>query len=365
MFSTDLTDKERGLGGLAKTRIKGDPITLLRESPVWGRYLMQIPSEEGLDKEAMSSFALNPNFQRVPGALWVRWIRLALHVMKELGNGEVSVRFTAKVVDGHTIWRCWVPKQKISPGSVNATFDVLRDIETGEEIKQWPPEGEEDRGSSHSHNTMNAFFSQTDNESELSSPGMHIVIGKLSDERYTHEASIVQSKRRFTVPLFSLISEYAPDCANTFHPSVMELITKQEFGGYRLDDGEWPEHWGMGGIVGGNFKRYRDGDFAPFRPSTDEGGPTLITDAPYTYNRKGKKVYGKVPSGPTTGFELYDPNRHFKVLNELYMILAYPMTAADYDDRAKLLRELRQFFDLKPSSLGKMDAAMRQMEPKA
>lgn len=138
---------------------------------------------------------------------------------------EVSCVLLRKV-DDLTKWRILIPRQNVTKGSVNANFDKLRDIETGEEITQFPPLGWAHAGSSHSHNTMQAYFSSTDDGSELGVPGLHIVVGNLMkyDTSYKVKASLVLRHNRRILDINDVV-DVTPDAA-VFHRDVLAMINK-------------------------------------------------------------------------------------------------------------------------------------------
>ena len=108
------------------------------------------------------------------------------------------------------------------------------DIVTGEVIAAggvWPPEDEFDAGSSHSHNTMSAFFSGTDDANELGCPGIHAVVGNIDikNKKYVVLVSMVMDGKRYIMknddPTKSLI-DTSIRTGITFHPSVLEFVTR-------------------------------------------------------------------------------------------------------------------------------------------
>jgi hypothetical protein len=104
-------------------------------------------------------------------------------------------------------------------------FDEAVDIETGEEIEQYPPSGWIPVGSSHSHNTMQAFFSGIDDKYELDDPGIHLVIGSVDTKnmKYTIASSVVGSRRRFELPYDNLVDATPVEGVN-FHPKVIDYV---------------------------------------------------------------------------------------------------------------------------------------------
>lgn len=149
------------------------------------------------------------------------------------GDLEVSCVFARKGPDFKE-WRILVPKQKVSGGSVDADFSELCDIETGEVFEGFPPDWHH-AGSSHSHNTMSAFFSATDDRSELGVPGLHIVVGsiKKNEGTYTYKASVVLRQLRKNVDLDDVVATQSDDDNEnyTFHPKVLEMVTTKNYYG--------------------------------------------------------------------------------------------------------------------------------------
>ena len=151
--------------------------------------------------------------------------------VSESGELEVSMIFARKAPH-YDEWRIFVPKQKVSGGSVDADLSELCDIETGE-IFDGIPAGWAHAGSSHSHNSMGAFFSPTDDRSELGVPGMHIVVGSIDKKKstYAYKASIVLRQLRKKLDIEEVV-DTTPDEESHFHPDVLKMVTsKNYFGG--------------------------------------------------------------------------------------------------------------------------------------
>ena len=174
-------------------------------SNIWGQYLAPAVDPLGdviITTEQFDGFELNDDIPRIPAALWGSWISLCFELTRiNNANCEVSCRLLRNVEDP-TQYRILVPEQKVSVTSVRVdSFDKAIDLVTGEVITQYPPEGWRPCGSSHSHNTMDSFFSGTDDKYELGDPGFHIVVGNinLATTEYTYKASITANKRRFMI----------------------------------------------------------------------------------------------------------------------------------------------------------------------
>jgi hypothetical protein len=119
-----------------------------------------------------------------------------------------------------------VPKQIVTGTHVEADLRQSVDLETGEEYTMFPPLGWVHAGTSHSHNTMSAFYSPTDDASELSVPGLHIVVGSIDHKKMEYEyiASIVLQKNRKSVDLFDVV-DTEPVKDVPFHDKVLDYIS--------------------------------------------------------------------------------------------------------------------------------------------
>lgn len=195
----------------------------------WGTYIRPTFDPEAnvvITKDHLEQFELREDIHRIPAGLWSRWVQLAFHfVDKVASNLEVSVRILRSQEDP-SVYRILVPKQEVSAASVRAEdFNESIDIETGEVISEYPPQGWIPVGSSHSHNTMSSFFSGTDDKYELKDPGIHLVIGSINTTKmnYTIAASVVGSGRRFIVKYSDLI-DATPVEGSTFHPDVLKFV---------------------------------------------------------------------------------------------------------------------------------------------
>lgn len=174
-------------------------------SNIWGQYLAPAVDPLGdviITTEQFDGFELNENIPRIPGALWGSWISLCFELTRiNNANCEVSCRLLRNVEDP-TQYRILIPEQQVSVTSVRVeSFDKAVDLVTGEIVTQYPPDGWRPCGSSHSHNTMDSFFSGTDDKYELGDPGFHIVVGNinLATTEYTYKASITANRRRFMI----------------------------------------------------------------------------------------------------------------------------------------------------------------------
>jgi hypothetical protein len=184
-----------------------------------------------ITKEQFSSFEMHEGFGKIPAALWSRWLLLCLDLAKsDTGTLEVSCRLLRHQDDPNR-WRIIVPLQDVCAASVRVdTFDDSVDIETGERLASYPPEGWVPMGSSHSHNTMALDrFSSTDDGAELGDPGVHILISHCSSTAkklsWKQTDSIVAGRRRFYLPAGSLTEATSWLTAlKPYHPDAKEQV---------------------------------------------------------------------------------------------------------------------------------------------
>lgn len=204
------------------------------ESSAWGKYLVPVDDPEGvkLSKFERTGIQLKKSFPKIPVELWSRYISLCFYMCpegKQLSSSFHDSQLEVQVcllrdTDTLSKWKIVVPKQIVSGVSVKAELAKCIDIETGERYEQFPPPGWVHAGSSHSHNTMDAFFSATDDKSELTVPGLHIVVGNIDHKKkeYTYRASVVLQKLRKEVDLDDVVD--AEPGIFEFHQDVLEYI---------------------------------------------------------------------------------------------------------------------------------------------
>ena len=121
----------------------------------WGKYLRPCFDPDvnvEITKEHLEYFEVNPDIHKVPAELWSRWTKLCFHYVGKVKDSvEVSVRILRSAEDP-SVYRILVPKQKVSGATVRVdSFEESIDIETGEELTEYPPQGWIPVGSSHSH----------------------------------------------------------------------------------------------------------------------------------------------------------------------------------------------------------------------
>jgi hypothetical protein len=200
----------------------------------WGKYLAPTIDPDAnvveFTDEHFKLFELNEVIHQIPSNIWSAWIDLCFYYADKVNkNVEVSVRIL-RCEEDPSQYRFVVPIQDVSKGSVRADdFQKSVDLVTGEELTAYPPSGWVAVGSSHSHNTMNAFFSGTDDTYELSDPGLHIVVGSIDHKKqeYRLKISVTANNRRFIINEDdeSRFIDFEPDKDSKYHPKVLEYVT--------------------------------------------------------------------------------------------------------------------------------------------
>lgn len=167
------------------------------------------PEGVAIEKAMVDAIRLEPDFKKIPATLTSRIVDLYIRMLGDRKSTGTMVDSTNEVSvvllrDTETMskWRVLVPTQEVGGASVEADYTKeIRDIETGE-VVEWVPDGWAHAGSSHSHNTMAAFFSATDDKSELPVPGIHFVLGSFvknaeGSYNFTVATSIVYHGKRY------------------------------------------------------------------------------------------------------------------------------------------------------------------------
>lgn len=370
-------------------------------SRAWGTVLVPVtdPSAHKVTLDEINGIKLIENFPKIPKELWARWISLCFYFCPDKpkysssytptihktwdnktrkweyykyvngnrqvcteaewkagqnkststssssscgshsGDLEVSMLLCRKA-DDLDQWRILIPKQIVSGGSVNADLSETIDIVTGERFDAFPPVGWVHAGSSHSHNTMAAFFSGTDDKSELTVPGLHIVVGRIDKKKmtYEHKASVVLRQLRKKVDLFDVV-DAEPVEEVTFHADVLEYISKRSYtvtpsrhwsGWDDEDDDYYGFGYGYGYRTGGTSKK----DDEPANPNYVEWKKKQ--EAAKQEKKKGG------PRGKTMGFHGPDDpgDSQEENVGSDTAILPVPVGASVSEHKKQTLEEL-------------------------
>lgn len=260
----------------------------------WGRHLVPCKDPEAVSEIDDLRKQVNfPNdFHRLDSRSWAAILSLYFAAANgEIVDGctEISVCFL-RDEETFTNWRVVVPTQKVSGSNVDADYDEpCRDLFTGEELPA-PNEmiGWIRAGTSHSHHTMGAFFSGTDDKNELPQPGMHIVVGgmKPGTADYKTIASIVLQQRRFVLDI-SLLVDVDPEIDVAIDPEWFKDIVKRK----------------TYGSVGSYRSHYSGSPWSAMGWDDDEDLPWRTRQLPYHYRDYKDQRRGGAPYQGSGGFD--------------------------------------------------------------
>lgn len=220
------------------------------QMPFWGKAIVRVQDPHGvqLSSHDKNGIGLEEGFPRIPRELWQPWIRLCFDMVEDrkpkyssgYGYGyssygspdyEVQVILLRKEPD-YKEWKLLVPQQIVSSGRVDADLTHSINLITGEVYEDFPLEGWAHAGTSHSHNTMSAFFSGTDDEYELKIPGMHVVVGKIDKAKNNYElvASVaMRGERKIVAPEEMIDLGITEGQSYNYHPDCLKFITKESY----------------------------------------------------------------------------------------------------------------------------------------
>ena len=221
------------------------------------------PEGAELPKDWDKAAILDADLPKIPADVWSAVAALYVHFMESeetkdlirgqrtVDNGlEVAVFFTMDI-DTRKV-RAWVPTQAISKASVEIDYEMpIMDLVTGEKVEAGIPglpDSEIKIGTSHSHNTMGAYFSGTDDRNELGQPGIHLVAGEFKSDgnkwAYAIASSLVMGGKRYRHVMngdrevvdmnYKDLIEYDGDEETTFDRGVLDLISL-DVGSFRLE----------------------------------------------------------------------------------------------------------------------------------
>lgn len=205
------------------------------------------PEGEDIPEGAYSAIFLPPTRHVINPADWNAWLDLCIHMLGKIdtkikspdSGQEVSCIYM--LPPGGKDLEIWIPTQRTGGATVSVDYTKpIRHITSGKEYKDLPAmedAGYIKMGGCHSHNTMSAFFSGTDDRNETPQPGYHMVVGDFENKDgswfYRHALSITADGRRFKKKAtekgfedFVLDDFVGPRIEQDipFSPTVMDLI---------------------------------------------------------------------------------------------------------------------------------------------
>lgn len=146
------------------------------------------------------------------------------------------------------VWAYGVPQQTVSGASVE--YDIKKGcsfiLETnlGEELDKLP-EGFAMVGSIHSHASMSAFHSGTDDKDEFGFDGIHITIGKLNDRNHEYACRMMFGKTDIKKNLEDVVC--CPTKAVLFPKNIIAKVAETAKSYVRTEYGHWTSQgWNAG-----------------------------------------------------------------------------------------------------------------------
>jgi hypothetical protein len=172
---------------------------------LWGDRYVQIDDPSGEEKtEEVSNFTLKPNLEKLPAELFDTIISFFALFEKE--HHEVQVVLLRNEEDVSQ-WMVVVPKQKVTSTSVSADLTKLINLISGD-IYDGIPESWVYAGTMHLHpDNLGAFWSGTDDASELKNTGAHCTIGNLNKATFDICSSICIGGNRYLISPDQLIAD--------------------------------------------------------------------------------------------------------------------------------------------------------------
>ena len=195
----------------------------------WGKYLRPCRdplANSAITKENYDKFEVAENVNKIPSDIWTAWILLCFHFVDKVPTKmEVLVRFLRNE-ENPSQFMAVVPKQSVTGASAKAgNFNDCCNLLTGEKYTSYPPEGWIPCGSSHSHNTLFAGWSDEDDTHEIPDPGIHITVGEINSTQRTYQiaASVTGNLKRFKINYTHLIDTTFVE-STKFHENVLEYV---------------------------------------------------------------------------------------------------------------------------------------------
>lgn len=182
----------------------------LAQNKLWGKYY--IPHEDPAGEDTPSyidTHTLLEDFPKLPYDLFKKIFTL----FKALEKQGIEVQVVlGRLKDDNSVWTAFVPEQQNTVTKVNANIIKLISLETeGIEIATGLPVEWSYAGTMHLHPAnMGAFWSSTDDKSELGNPGMHCTLSMLNMDNFNICASICLNGKRYVYKPSDLI-ELGPE----------------------------------------------------------------------------------------------------------------------------------------------------------
>jgi proteasome lid subunit RPN8/RPN11 len=143
-------------------------------------------------------------------------------------------------------WIWAVPEQEVASASVNYKMTDKARFVFGKGVMEALPEGYVMIGSVHSHASMSAFASGTDNHDECAFDGFHITVGNM-DKDFSYHARLIMSGMKRDVPLNQVVEDMANTA--TFPELLLANVSERS---HAVDFGDSPQYQAWADKWGGN-----------------------------------------------------------------------------------------------------------------
>lgn len=161
--------------------------------------------------------SFNPSFKRIPGELWMKVVEFYTLVFDKFeSEAAVLLLYNPDTQE----WDVLTPKQTVT--GAHATYNL---DQAAMEDPRLSSGGYNIVGTSHSHGSMPAFWSGTDDQDELKFDGIHITVGKVNSKP-TYAASIVFAGLRFETKISDLVDMPEPAEINPEMAAWMSQVAK-------------------------------------------------------------------------------------------------------------------------------------------
>lgn len=205
---------------------------------------------------------------KLPKALFMEVERLFLEVYRKFATEAIVLLHRAD----NGKWAFQIPEQKVSAAAAdytsgNSTYVVEDNLQTYLEALPALPAGQswKQLGSIHSHASMSAFHSGTDDKDEFGFDGIHITMGKFNEKR-EYACRLMFGHTAVKREVHEVVDGWeVKDPVVTYPDTVWDLIKKPavtscQYGGYvgagGIDDmSYWEGYSGRGRVVTGGSKQ--------------------------------------------------------------------------------------------------------------
>jgi hypothetical protein len=221
-------------------RVKGGECVSPVLVPGWGERLAAVKDPDVVSAPFEGVRPTMDPAHRMPAQLFQDILALYWKLCRE-GAGEemeVGVLLCRSETPPHAEWTVLVPRQVVGRGALTYDLEDVRDLRTGAKHVGIPA-GLLHVGTSHSHNTMGAFFSGTDDRDERAIPGFHLVIGNIDKTKntYSSKGRIVDNREFHACKVTDFVDTSTKDAhKGTFHQSVLDVIDASKPVVYQLKD---------------------------------------------------------------------------------------------------------------------------------